>query len=298
MLENPGSQSGIRNRRLTQLAWVCGGTLACILVSFSVAHLLARDFSAEVLLRAHLASIFLPMVLATPLLGVLMIKIGHLEDLNARLVGMATSDLMTGLLNRTAFAGAVSALLDSPAERIEVTLLVIDADHFKQINDRFGHQAGDLALTALADCIRRNVRSTDLVGRLGGEEFGVAMAGVNAENGHYTAERIRRAVANIDFRPHGIRHDITVSIGVTLSASAADFASLFKDADERLYAAKTAGRNVVKAGFMGEASLSSSEDLPGVSPTGSPRGEDTRRPATDEAWEGGANRRQDSMANA
>lgn len=254
-----------RKLRLTQISWIVGGVLACILVSFSFAHFLARGYPGEVLWRAHLASIVLPLVLATPLLSVLMLKIGHLHALNERLVDMAMTDTMTGLLNRTAFADAVSGLLSYQKTGLDVTLMVIDADHFKQVNDRFGHHAGDLALTMISGCIRQNVRRTDLVGRLGGEEFGVAMIGVSNENAHFTAERIRRSVGNMDFRPHGSRHDITVSIGVTLSANSADFTSLFKDADARLYQAKEAGRNTIRAGFLGKASMSVIDDLQAAS---------------------------------
>jgi diguanylate cyclase (GGDEF)-like protein len=157
----------------------------------------------------------------------------------------AILDPLTGLLNR-------KALMDRFAEIAEqaaltggwVSLIACDLDHFKAINDEHGHERGDAVLKDAAYVIRRNLRSFELVYRMGGEEFLIVLPGATLADAEPLAERARVAIE--DARPGGL--PITVSMGVA-AAEAADvvFESVFRRADEALYRAKREGRNRVVA---------------------------------------------------
>jgi two-component system cell cycle response regulator len=132
----------------------------------------------------------------------------------------------------------------------ETALMLFDIDHFKQVNDRFGHPAGDEVLRELAGRAMRQVRSVDLVGRLGGEEFVVVMPETSLSGAVVVAERLRVAVADEPFilQDNGGKLPITVSVGIAVTGKETDtLESLLKRADEALYAAKNAGRNRVVA---------------------------------------------------
>ncbi len=165
-----------------------------------------------------------------------------------RLHGMAYTDAMTGLRNYRAFC----AQLDEEVRRATrynhpVSLLLLDLDLFKQVNDQFGHQVGDRALMHLATVLRASVRDTDLPARYGGEEFVVLCPETDADEALVVAERIRQAVASTPFLDgeHAPVY-LTVSIGVaTFPWDADDDATLIHNADAALYQAKRAGRNRV-----------------------------------------------------
>jgi diguanylate cyclase (GGDEF)-like protein len=135
----------------------------------------------------------------------------------------------------------------------ELTLAMIDVDHFKQVNDTYGHPAGDVVLAHLANIIVASVRSTDVVARYGGEEFAVLMVEASAEEGSVVCNRLRERVQAYAFRTHpealddqGRHIPITVSIGVAELGSKKDTAAaLLERADEALYRAKNEGRNRV-----------------------------------------------------
>jgi diguanylate cyclase (GGDEF)-like protein len=163
----------------------------------------------------------------------------------------ARTDALTGLNNRRAVQEEGLRELKR-AQRIDaaVSVIVCDVDHFKRINDRLGHEAGDVVLRAVAGVLRATLRETDLVGRWGGEEFIVVIVDADASAGRDVAERMRVAVAGTAFE--GLPGGATISFGV---ASMRDFHSvpeaweaLLKQADERLYRAKSEGRNRVVAG--------------------------------------------------
>ena len=127
-----------------------------------------------------------------------------------------------------------------------LSALMVDLDHFKRINDTFGHSAGDQVLVALARCIESQLRSTDVVVRYGGEEFTVLLPDTPVAGGFVTAERLRAAIAAMTEReglPEGLR--ITASIGVAAIGQADDGAQLIPRADAALYQAKRGGRNRV-----------------------------------------------------
>ena len=130
--------------------------------------------------------------------------------------------------------------------------LVVDADYFKRINDVHGHACGDEALKLIADALRNAVRGYDIVGRIGGEEFAMLLPYVKNEDAHYIADRLCRAVASVEFKPHRERYDLTVSVGGVVYYEAMPFSELFRAADANLYAAKDQGRNGAVVTDFGE----------------------------------------------
>ena len=170
---------------------------------------------------------------------------GRLAHDKADLARLVVTDPLTGLFNRRHFSIRLDEEIGRAArEHTSLTVLVVDVDFFKSVNDRFGHAAGDAVLRGVSVVIRRSVRFFDVCARMGGDEFVVALQGTE-ENAMQTAERLRRRVES--WRPpEGLPADIrvTVSIGLaTWRPDAPDGKELLARADRALYAAKVAGRN-------------------------------------------------------
>ena len=167
-----------------------------------------------------------------------------ISEQNKQLLLLASSDPLTGCLNRrTFFAEAELKLQDTRSQGRPMSFLMLDADHFKSVNDRFGHMVGDQVLIGLADIMKRMCSDRGLVGRYGGEEFCIALTELGEQEVERLAEQIRRAVANVaTLLPNG--EPVTISIGIaSLTDAHCEIADLVKRADEALYAAKTTGRN-------------------------------------------------------
>ena len=164
---------------------------------------------------------------------------------------MAVTDALTGLHNRRYMSGQLQAFVQRANHGGDpVAVLVLDIDHFKAVNDGFGHDAGDEVLSEFAVRLATNVRAVDLPCRLGGEEFVVVMPDTSLEDAHRIADRIRRDVGSAPFRVMGGREHltITVSVGVAASLGEGDTPeALLKRADEGVYEAKASGRNRVIA---------------------------------------------------
>jgi two-component system cell cycle response regulator len=174
------------------------------------------------------------------------------ETLQRRLYESSTRDSLTGLTNRRCLLERLSQeIARGGVERTDTGLLMIDVDHFKRINDAFGHLAGDQVLRALAMAAEKTLRAGDLFGRFGGEEFMAVICGTTRDDLVSLAERMRGSLAGVRVEVGGGSVGITVSIGVALwSECASERAStevmdLVALADERMYAAKRAGRDRV-----------------------------------------------------
>jgi diguanylate cyclase (GGDEF)-like protein len=158
----------------------------------------------------------------------------------------ATTDALTGVLNRRGFFDAAAALTaSSKAAKRPISVLAFDLDHFKAINDTYGHAAGDATLQLFANVVRKTVRGGDVVGRLGGEEFIALLPGTLAEAG-IAAERVRSAFETATLEPEQGLASATVSIGVACGSPSAAVESLIARADAALYRAKANGRNRVE----------------------------------------------------
>lgn len=170
---------------------------------------------------------------------------------------MALHDPMTGLANRRKFCSRYDLeLARQSGTGNPLALLLVDVDHFKSINDRFGHLVGDECLRRIANLLSSALRVTDLVGRFGGEEFMVLLSDTDPEEALQVAETLRRVVeASSLGTPEGDPLAITVSIGVAArpASDRRDFEQVLTEADRGVYAAKHAGRNCVCAGWNAPA---------------------------------------------
>jgi two-component system cell cycle response regulator len=165
-------------------------------------------------------------------------------------LSLALTDELTGLYNRRyVFAHLQELLARMPANALETAVLLFDIDHFKQVNDCHGHPAGDQVLSELAARALRHVRSVDLIGRLGGEEFIIVMPETSLGGAVVVADRLRAAIAHEPFvvRHSGEQLPVTISIGIAAAARGEVLDRVLKRADDALYAAKHAGRNRVVA---------------------------------------------------
>ncbi|HUU03663.1 MAG TPA: GGDEF domain-containing protein [Myxococcota bacterium] len=160
----------------------------------------------------------------------------------------ATKDGLTRIYNKKYFSEQIAKDFAYALRHNEITsLIMIDIDHFKQVNDEYGHQAGDFVLRELSTIVGDALRSEDLFARIGGEEFAIILREIDERRAHVLAERIRRTVEVHKFFWEGQRIRVTISLGVSTLASA-NFrspAEMIRTADEYLYRAKNSGRNRV-----------------------------------------------------
>ncbi|MCO6403100.1 diguanylate cyclase [Aurantimonas endophytica] len=261
-----------RRLRLSPTGWArvilttIAGTVFCVAAALFVDSFNFHNLSEAAIRRAVLVDIALPMGLAAPLLFLLTYKMRELAIAYAELLVVATTDGLTQIPNRVAFTTRAEAFLNRKSERpCAGALLIVDADDFKSINDELGHQRGDLALRMMADVMMGELRSGDIVGRIGGEEFGILLPGADIAEANSAAERIRAAIGTIEFTTMGDAWPLAASIGGVTFEEWASYDKLFAAADANLYLAKAGGRDQVR---MGAFKARSSGDL---SPTPFPR---------------------------
>ncbi len=175
----------------------------------------------------------------------------HSDFLRNRLeesVEMAVTDPLTGLFNRRYMETHLNGLMqEAKADGRDLSIMITDIDHFKQVNDTYGHDAGDTVLQDFAARLRRHTRGIDLACRFGGEEFIVIMPDTNLDVACHVGERLRECIAEVPFSINSQTNiPVTACVGLATLAGPDDTsAALFKRADNALYAAKRAGRNRV-----------------------------------------------------
>ena len=162
----------------------------------------------------------------------------------AELRNLAVTDTLTGVWNRRHGTELLTADLSARRPGQALSLLMLDIDHFKTINDTFGHQAGDHVLIEIASRLRRSLRGSDMVARWGGEEFVVLLRDCALPDALRLAEDIRAAIAEL---PFGAMGSLTVSVGVAEARAGEDLTTWLERADQALYRAKRSGRNEVAA---------------------------------------------------
>ncbi|WP_274628633.1 GGDEF domain-containing protein [Arvimicrobium flavum] len=169
-----------------------------------------------------------------------------MSTLNARLAHLSATDQMTDLLNRQTFLDRLGVCLHEHGRRRSAGVFAyVDADHFKTLNDRFGHEVGDQVIVLLADCIRAAARPGDLCARLGGEEFGLFLKGATHDEAAAIAEALRRDVELAGLKLNAPGFALSVSIGLAAHRCGVGALELMREADRSLYAAKNGGRNTV-----------------------------------------------------
>jgi two-component system cell cycle response regulator len=168
-------------------------------------------------------------------------------ELHEQLVSQATRDSLTSLLNRSAILDVLQKeLIRSVREKTPVAAIMTDLDHFKHVNDTYGHLAGDAVLREAARRLSASLRAYDSVGRYGGEEFLVVAPSCSAAGGAEVAERLREAISGAPMDASGHAIVVTMSFGVAATCDIKQANQLLRMADDALYAAKKAGRNRVE----------------------------------------------------
>jgi diguanylate cyclase (GGDEF)-like protein len=231
------------------------GTLVCVAAAFFVDSFNFGSYTPEQLRNAILINTFLPIALAGPMIFYLMWQTRRLALAHRELQIVAATDSLTSVLNRGAFTMLVDAYLQEARKKTVSSsgaLLIVDADHFKVINDRFGHKQGDRALVTMTQKIKEVLRDADIVGRIGGEEFGVFLPDANFDSAGVVGERIRHRISRTRFQPNDTPHTLTVSVGGVAFENAPSYDELFVIADKYLYDAKAKGRNRVRIGHFGD----------------------------------------------
>ena len=176
-------------------------------------------------------------MVATPFIILALALIGHLDRLQSQLAQLATTDMLTGLPNRRAFLDRAARAGGDDCG----VVLMLDVDHFKRVNDVYGHAVGDTCLKEVARRMEQLVRRDDVVGRLGGEEFGIYLVDAPIEMAQEIGERLARGV-RVTTAELEEEVAVTISVGAVPSQAAGSIAELLARADEALYAAKAAGR--------------------------------------------------------
>lgn len=212
-------------------------------------------FASEAARQALVFSLVVPALVAVPIHAYATVGLLRLREENRHLLLAATRDGLTQVLNRAAFQrcaqAEIAALGVAGGAALPHTLLILDADHFKRINDRLGHHVGDTALTLIAATLRRSLRRDDLVGRLGGEEFAVLLRNAGPAEAGIVAERLRATIERLAVGPEEGRAKLSVSIGGVSFRAAVGFQAVYRLADANLYKAKRGGRNRVELTRLG-----------------------------------------------
>lgn len=173
-------------------------------------------------------------------------EIAHRKSLEEQLRMAAELDALTGVDSRGHFMKRAKALLQrSSYEKEPFSLFMIDVDHFKRVNDTWGHTYGDRILTRIVDACQQSLRPNDIIGRFGGEEFVVGLPNTDEEAAQAIAKRIKDSVAAIELEGEMSNQRLSVTIGVAVASPDEDLDSLIMRADDRLYVGKREGRNRV-----------------------------------------------------
>jgi diguanylate cyclase len=224
------------------------GTAFFIAAAFFVDSFNFPSLSPQALQWAELTDLFLPLALGGSFLFFLMWKMRQLAIAQKELSIVAATDSLTAVFNRGAFSMLVEAYLEQARDQTVADtggLLIVDADHFKSINDRLGHDCGDEALKLIARTIQGQLHGADIVGRIGGEEFAVFLPGADATRSYLVAETIRRRIREAEFAPGGQLCPLSVSIGGIAFSGPTTYQDMFQIADRHLYKAKSNGRDQV-----------------------------------------------------
>jgi diguanylate cyclase (GGDEF)-like protein/PAS domain S-box-containing protein len=182
--------------------------------------------------------------------AIVLLDITARKQAEHQLETLAQTDVLTGLFNRRYFYNlALKEIIRAQRYNSPLALLIFDIDHFKAVNDTYGHQAGDTVLKAVASACQESLRITDILARFGGEEFVVLLTGEAAPGAAQTAERLRQVVEALAIETEGQTLKVTISVGVANREVdfMPDLEVLLKQADMQLYLAKSNGRNQVSA---------------------------------------------------
>ncbi|GMN03037.1 diguanylate cyclase [Erythrobacter sp. MTPC3] len=220
-------------------------------MDFLIRPNLTLMFEKEILAAAYRDSVYyslIGLVLGVKSVASAMVLIGAtIIEWTTALRQKSERDAVTGLHNRGSFERSMRELLSrAQTEGRPLSLVVVDIDHFKQVNDIWGHQSGDQVISGLGELIRKRVRRYDVAGRIGGEEFCIAVWDCEDEPATQLSERVRKAFARLEHSSLSNDIRLTASFGVAEAREGESYEQLFARADEALYRAKARGRNRVE----------------------------------------------------
>lgn len=205
--------------------------------------------SEEFTMNSFLVATIVPLIIS-PTMSYFFIKLVlELHKLEEKMRTYATIDFLTKIPNRREFirrAGDIIKLCQRNS--LKFSLLYLDIDHFKSVNDTFGHSAGDAVMTQIGPILDEQTRSSDTVGRIGGEEFAISLVGTTVDDARIVAEKVRKRIEKHIFDGEATGIDITVSIGGVVADSGFkdNLDDITKKADQALYEAKRDGRNCTR----------------------------------------------------
>lgn len=224
------------------------GSAACASVAAANAAILLQGQSGGTYWSGVIGAGAIALLVAAPLLALVANERRKFAALKSEVSRLSSTDSLTSCLNSGVFANLMDAFRGSSSAggRRQGALLIVEIDDFRAINAKFGHAWGDEVLKIVAGTIKASVRSGDLVGRIGGEGFGVFLPGTSRENAERVAERIRGSVSETILEPGGRNCPLSVSVGAVLFEDQLEFDDLFRTADNRLTEAKARGRNRIE----------------------------------------------------
>ena len=167
------------------------------------------------------------------------------DAFETQLKNMARTDALTGVSNRTVLDEYVQYLEGEPARFLQLGLIVVDIDNFKTVNDQYGHSIGDGVIVEVAQCLKQNIRHSDLIVRFGGDEFLILIPDVEIKQVTEIAEKIRHDVSNLNIDVPHIKQRFTISVSIGIAGTAENWKDLFHQADQSLFRAKALGKNKV-----------------------------------------------------
>ncbi len=233
------------------VAYMINGKVSGLLYTLaSIAIILIADFTIDL----HLSDIAIRSVILALIIGSFLSYVyanritsyeSSLKQQNSSLSVLASTDYLTGIMNRRMF-NQISGHYFQTAQKdhLSLTLLLLDLDHFKKINDTYGHQTGDQLLICFVQTVKNLLRKSDIFARIGGEEFAILLSQIDKKDAYLLAEKIRQAVENIIVHYEGNNVYLRTSIGIAQNnATDSSFDDIFSRSDMALYKAKKEGRN-------------------------------------------------------
>lgn len=220
------------------------GTLAITLASVTASEVamffISLAFALDAGIPAYTVSGVIPLLVAGPGSYMQLKRLEQVRTAYRELERVSAADWLTGCLNFRAFTerASVATEIGSPG-----ALLLVDVDNFKPINDQYGHDKGDDVLRRIAALIATQTSSSDLVGRIGGDKFGIYLRVATDRHAREVGEAIREGIADMAFVPETAPHPLTASIGIVTSSMPVPFRQLLRLAERQLSAAKENGRN-------------------------------------------------------
>ena len=230
-----------------QVFWLTAQITAYALISAVVVTILAMKFTGKNIPEIYSFAIIVPLVVTPPIAYWLANLLYEISRMGEEIERIAYVDDLTGIANRRAFfKHAPDLISQSQGNKASVAIILVDIDHFKNINDTYGHKAGDAMLILVADILTQSMRdTTGMVGRIGGEEFALLVIHEESSHALTIADQIRVNIRNASIGARNALVSSTASVGLARHTPGADLDTTLIMADRALYLAKNAGRDRV-----------------------------------------------------